>query len=370
MVSRAAPALAALWLAGCAATGELDRARLVAPGEVGAVYSEVELQTALALTADAPCQPGGCAEAEAFGARVLRLGEWLGMTATGLAIERGIEVPGFSVVVPGKDDIGTLSSAAGSVIVFDGVRGLELEDPALAFLIAREMGHVIARHHEENSGNSIAVSVIVSLLFPVAGLLQGAEAVYAASAVNSSIVTTAASYAGSRALRSLYEDDQRREADEHALLILVRAGWTPHEVAAALREAAPRLHGDGWLAELRASRRWLEGMVAGPFPEALLETVEAPAERFGPRLAGESWWIASLYAGAWGGQRYCLARLPTAEAGAAAPPAQTQPAQKTVKKPAKKASKFKKAKRPKKPTRTTKRKKRGKHAATRRVRPA
>jgi hypothetical protein len=319
----------ALLLAGCATRDE-GRARLLVPSEIGAVYSEAELQAQLALTSDAACPAEGCAATESFRDRVRRLGERLIAAAAALPRETGGVSPRFAVDAPGKDDIGTLSSASGSIVVFDGVRMLDLTDPALAFLIAREMGHVIGRHHEENTASGLAVSVAVAILFPVTGILQGVEAAYAAS----TLATTATSFAGARAVRAFYRDDQQREADLHAMLILARAGWTPHDVARALHAAAPRFGGDGWLAELRASKHWLDAIVAGPpFEEPApspVAVVEVSPDRFGPSYDADTLWIAALLYGTPGLENFCPARLP-------APAVETaKPAKKKAKRKAKK----------------------------------
>jgi hypothetical protein len=339
-------------MGGCAATQDSGRERLLVPSEVGSVYSEVELQANLALIADSNCRGKECDAAVVFRSRVERLGKRLGAAAGALAVDSGLAVPRFGIAVPGKGDIGTLSSASGNIVVFDGVRTLELSDPALAFLIAREMGHVIAKHHEENTATGLAVSVAVAILFPVTGLLQGVEAAYTAS----TLATTATSFAGARIVRNFYEDEQQREADSLAMLILARAGWAPHDVAFALYGASPRLAGDGWLAELRGSQRWLDAIVAGPMPEAppdrvaALAVVDLPHEHFGPVFDGDALWIAGLLHGAAGVDRLCGVRLPVADAMPDAKPVKA----KSVKKSAKK---------------TVKGKKRAKRAVAKRARP-
>lgn len=263
--------LACFGLVGCATISDTTgRARIVAPSGVGVVYSEVEMQTRLALTPDALCQEIDCAAAEAFRDRVWQLAQRLGPAALQLANEQQVETPLFNVSVPGKEDIGTISTASGAVVVFDGVRMLGLSDPALAFLIAREMGHVIARHHEENTANGIAISVVVALLFPQILLLQGAEAAYAASTVTTGLASSAASFAGARIVRAIYRIDQRREADELALQILRYAGWNLAEAADALHAAASRIGEDGWMGELRESSYWLGQIVQGP-PQPVAE---------------------------------------------------------------------------------------------------
>lgn len=261
--------LAALALGGCATTtSPSGRTQFVAPTEVGAVYSEVGLQTQLAFASEAYCSDKECASVAAFQRQVERLGYRLGNAAHEIAPDLGLSPPGFIVSSPTKRDIGTLSSASGSLVVFDGLRRLELSEPALAFLIAREMGHIMGRHHEENSATNIAVSVVVALLFPVAGILQqGTTAAVSSTAagLSAGVASTAISFAGSHVVKAMYRDEQLREADAYALRIMEKAGWTPDEVAEALDAVGPRIaEGEGWLAELRTSKGRLDQIVMGP----------------------------------------------------------------------------------------------------------
>ncbi len=268
-----------LLLGGCATSADSKRARLVVPSDVGALYSDVEMQAKLAFVPEAPsCQPLDCTATDEFRGQVRRLTERLMPAAMQLASEEKTGIPRMTVNVPGKRDIGTMSSASGSIVVFDGLRLLELSDPALAFVIAREMGHVIGKHHEENTATGLAVSVTVALLFPLAGVLQGVEAAYTAS----TLASTATSFAGARVVRVFYEEDQRREADAYALTILTHAGWSTREVAHAVREAAPRYVGDGWLAEMRDSQRWLDGIAPPSQVDAVEQSPATIAEPAAP----------------------------------------------------------------------------------------
>lgn len=259
----AVPALALL-LGACATRVEQGRERVVAAGEIGAAYSEVETRARLAVTPDSRCDDDECIAVQAFRTDVARIAERVADGAYALAFEQAIVPPSFYVEVPGKDDIGTLSTASGRIIVFDGLRKLRLAEPVLAFLIAREMGHVLAKHHEENSALSIGVSVAVTLLFPMVNVLRGAEAAYAAATTTASLLSSAVSFAGSRIVRGLYREEQQREADVYALNIIVSAGWTPFEVASGLHALAPLLVDAGWMAELRVTLAWLDQIAVGP----------------------------------------------------------------------------------------------------------
>jgi Zn-dependent protease with chaperone function len=54
------------------------------------------------------------------------------------------------------DEAGSASSANGRIALNAALGKLAPYDEWLAFVIARKMGHVIARHHEENSAASMA----------------------------------------------------------------------------------------------------------------------------------------------------------------------------------------------------------------------
>lgn len=284
------------------------------------LHSEVTIQAQLALKPDLQCQLEACTAAETFRRQVEQLGGRLTVAAAQLADDLRLDGPRSEVTVSDKDDIGTLSTASGRVIVFVGLHDLALSDPALAFLIAREMGHVLSGHHEANSSTSIAVSLAIAVLFPLAGVLQGIETTYTATTLAGSLTSTAASFAGSRILQEQYREEQRREADVLALRILARAGWSPQEVADALQVAEVRLVGDGWMAELRSSRQWLARITAKPstqveeeFPEetvdpASLAVAWIPHDRFGPDrrdLPYAALWLLRLPQVDAAGERFC-----------------------------------------------------------------
>lgn len=292
--------IGALALGGCASTtSPSGRARLVAPTEVSAVYSEVGLQTQLALSSEAYCSDKECLAVDAFRRQVQRLGYRLGNAAHEIAPELGLSPPGFIVTTPTKRDIGTLSSASGSLVVFDGLRQLELPEPALAFLIAREMGHIMGQHHEENSATNIAVSVVVALLFPVAGILQqGTTAAVSSTAagLSAGVASTAISFAGSHVVKAMYRDEQVREADAYALQIMRKAGWTPEDVALALDAAGPRIAaGEGWLTELRTTKVRLDQIVMGPaWPLPAMDIPPVAAAPSPPGGASRSDWLHAV----------------------------------------------------------------------------
>ena len=145
-----------------------------------------------------------------------------------------LRFPRFEFVVADKRDPGAASSSAGTVVLYRGVRVLDLDDGALAFILAREMSHIIDGHHDENVTTSILVGVAAQILFPVLNLpalISGSAATTAAatSAATATVTTTAvasaASFAGSRALRASFRPQQVIEAELIAMDLLAAAGW-------------------------------------------------------------------------------------------------------------------------------------------------
>lgn len=239
------------------------RTQVVAPQEIGIAYSETEMHGRLLFAGEHRCDGRECEDAAHFRREVKRLAERLTRAAHRLAAELDLPPPRFEVSVPAKSEPGTLSSAAGSVVIFDGLRKIGFEEPALAFVLAREMGHVMSRHHEENSATNVIASVVAALLLPVGNLLRGAAAMVPTTA-GSTAAATVASMAGSSIVKGMYRSDQLREADHLALRLLIEAGWTPVQVADALHAATLRPTEADWTAELLASKARLDQIAMGP----------------------------------------------------------------------------------------------------------
>lgn len=277
--------------AGCAttATTESGRSRFVVPKQVSDVYTEVELRAMLALTPEATCTDTECEAADVFQRQVTQIGQRL-VRAThgmdGLPAER----PEFQFLVPAKAEQGTLSSTTGNIVVFDGLRKLELDEAALAFVLAREMGHVLAGHHEENSATSLMISVVATVALPVTAVLRGGYATLSSlmtalttTSASATVATTAASLAGNRIVKGVYRPEQLREADALALRLMQRAGWSSMEVADALHFAQPRLGNEGWHGELRLSKARLDSITAGP-PWLMPSTIAEASQVARPRV--------------------------------------------------------------------------------------
>jgi predicted Zn-dependent protease len=267
----------AAFLAGCATSPE-GRARLVAPSALqgfSAVYSEFDMRLQLVTAADAPsCSEAECAADRAFDQRIVMLGRRLADVAYRQHADLLMRFPRFEFIVADKADAGAASSAGGTVVIYRGVRRLDLDDAALAFVLAREMSHIIAGHHDENVATSVLVSIAAQILLPALNIARGAAAAFsssaaattaASSAVATTAITSAASFAGARALRANERPQHVREAETMAMKLLVAAGWDGRDVSDQLEALRPALPDEtSWIAELRESAQRIASLMQGP----------------------------------------------------------------------------------------------------------
>jgi len=246
-------------LGGCAIAPEYGRTQLTAPAPVSAVYSEMNLQLSLVTAAGESlrCPQPGCGASEPFDQRIAWIGPELAKAAYQVFPDLGDRIKGFEFVVADKSEPGTLSSSTGRIIILRPVSSLSPNDVTLAFIVGREIGHVIAKHHEENTAVSLIVSGLVQLLIPAANvarlftnafLSSGAFANFAAGAS-----VTATSFIGSRLVVTSYRPVQRDEADAIALKLLSHLGFDAPAVAAAFASVNLKLPATDWTSGLRAS---------------------------------------------------------------------------------------------------------------------
>ncbi|MCX7167094.1 MAG: M48 family metalloprotease [Rhodocyclales bacterium] len=270
-----------IFLTACATSPE-GRTQLLAPSPLqgfSAVYSEFDMHLKLVTAADAPsCREAECAADRSFDQRILALGRRLAEVAYRQNADLYLRFPRFEFIVADKADAGATSSAGGAVVIYRGVRRLDLDDAALAFVLAREMSHVIAGHHDENVTTSVLVAVAAQILLPVLNVARGAAAAFSGSAATTAATTTAASaavtttamasaasFAGSRALRASYRPQQVREAETIAMKLLAAAGWDGREVSDQLQALRPALPEEpDWTEELRESTRRIASAMQGP----------------------------------------------------------------------------------------------------------
>jgi hypothetical protein len=282
VLSCSAVALFCAMLQACS-TSPYGRTQFTVPQPVSSVYSEVNMRLQLVVTPDAKDQCAGseCDAKIGFELRVARLGELLSAKAFEFYPDLRQRIPQFEFVIAEKAEPGTTSNAGGTVVIFSGIRALELSDPALAFVLAREMGHVIARHHNENTATKIIVGILAQVLLPVSGIVRslafipGASSAAAATATTTAATAggsaaamtataTAASYLGSKLVMSSYWPTQLNEADFVALTVMSRVGFDPLGTADALAAIVGRLDDSSWPRDLRASSNHVAQIVQGP----------------------------------------------------------------------------------------------------------
>lgn len=231
-------AVACAILGACASYPHSDRAQLVAPSPVSAVYSDTNLRLVLALLPDlkGECEASTCPDRAIFDRRVSEVGAGLAEAAFRTYPELAERVPGFEFRVEDKAEPATASTARGLVVVMRAARNIALDDETLSFLLAREMGHVVVRHHEENTGASLVVSALSTLFLPVANVAKVLGTLFSGtSTAVASASVTAASFAGSQVLAEVYRPRQREEADDIAVRLLVSAATMPRPLQKGLR---------------------------------------------------------------------------------------------------------------------------------------
>lgn len=228
-------------LAGCALNPSTGRDQLIVLPAAQIAHADMSFDLAAAAHGLGPSSP--CARTNSsepvkgaavspcpsveniakFARQVDRIAAELETQARSLAPELFTRIRAFHVGVETDIGAGTASSAGGRIALDSNLAALDPTDDVVAFLIAREMGHVIARHGEEDSGARMAFSALTALI-PVGGL----------------IVKFAASMLGSQALKTTWAERQRREADELALALLERCHRSPGIIALNLRAGLNR----------------------------------------------------------------------------------------------------------------------------------
>ena len=167
----------------------------------------------------------------------------------------------FEVFVADSSEVGARSSASGRIAVNTGVAALKPTDDWLALVLAREMGHVIAGHHSDNSTASILTSVIMNVVVPGSGLIK-----------------SALSFAGSQIAESSGQARQVAEADDIAYRLLAAAGFAPREVAlsVALGPDAAQMGESSWARTFLQSTQAFMARVRGRGDNLRFATDPAP----------------------------------------------------------------------------------------------
>lgn len=225
--------------------------------DISSFYSDIDMRMRLAVKADAkPCSIEICAENQAFHARVQLIGESLVKSAHALYPELKKTTPKFDFEVIDKKVLGSASNASGKVVLFRPIQHLDLDDNAIAFIIGREMGHVIAKHHKSNAKTKIFFTVLTGVLFPAATLLSASSAAAQATTATTlmtSAASTVTSFVGSEVALSRIKPGQLSEADNISLALLEYGGVSALDTAQSLAFIVKNENSVGWEKDLTLS---------------------------------------------------------------------------------------------------------------------
>lgn len=263
-------ALACSFVIASCSTSPQGRKQLTAPLPVSEAYSDADMriQLATASSVSSPCIGVECTRNQEFDQQVQSVGYRLALAAYVAYPELIKRVSEFQFEVAEKSEPGSTSNASGKIVIYRGVQKLEFDEAGVAFLVAREMGHVIGQHHEENSGTKILLSIAVGVLFPALHLFNGtaqlAQATQATTAttLGTTVASTATSYVGSKAILAGIRPDQLSEADVIGMALLAREGWHLHDVASVLDRSEEIKEGSSWAEDLRVSVNRLRALDA------------------------------------------------------------------------------------------------------------
>lgn len=231
-----------------------------APKSIHRLYSDIDMRLSLATKKNmSACVAEQCEANHAFDVRVDRIGQQLAGIAYDLYPNLSKRVATFQFSVVDKKAEGTASNAKGDVVLFRGLQHLTLNDAALSFIIAREMGHVIGKHHTKNTSTKLIISAIASVVFPVAGLIAASSTAAQASTVTSlvtSVASTTTSLVGTRVAMISVKPKQLAESDAYANSLLESQNLDYHQVFNGLPKAEE--NSTSWLKDLQQSKLKLQ----------------------------------------------------------------------------------------------------------------
>ena len=222
---RSALLASAVLLSGCSTNPITGRDQILALPAAQAAYADAGFalsNTAQRIAGAQSCERdcGSVEDRDRFAARVKVIGAELELVARDFTPELFTRISGFRIEVE-EGRAGAASSASGRIVLGSGIAGWAPSDTVIAFLIAREMAHVIARHAEEDSGASLVFTALGTLLPGFNVLLRF-------------VATTL----GGDALKGSWEANQQREADEIAIALLERTGLSAPSIARGLQSEA------------------------------------------------------------------------------------------------------------------------------------
>ncbi len=208
---------------------------LAAP-TLAALHSDIQFNLTVAARKAAVASSG------AFEEQVRRVSGGLAAACAGMYPDAVARVGAFDVFIADSGEASARSSASGRIALNAGLAALNPTDDWLALVVAREMGHVVAGHHDNNSTASLITSVVMNLVLPGSGLIK-----------------SALSFAGSQVAALSGRDRQLDEADEIAVKLLEGAGYTRKALALnlAVGPHAAQLGQSAWALAFNASSKAL-----------------------------------------------------------------------------------------------------------------
>ena len=245
----------------------------IVPESISNTVSDVDMRMRLATKPNAAqCLPENCLQNQLFDARVQQLGTQLTAAAYAQFPSLKKRIPSFVFSVADKKDAGSASNAGGKVVIFRGLQQLELTDDALCFIIAREMAHVIGKHHNKNTSTKLMISALATILFPAVGIIGASSAATQATTATTlltSAASTATSMLGFEVALAKMKPSQLLEADDIAVKVLNQREWDIREVASVLQFDEIELSSNNWLQDLQTSQHYLQ-QLADKEDEAIL----------------------------------------------------------------------------------------------------
>lgn len=244
-------AAALLGMSGCATAPNQERTRML-DMPLASTHADLSFSMSTGARQYAACEgDSGCPTAadrdaaQRFALQVARVAAVLQNGAQRLFPNLAQRVPGmvgsqFDVHVVEGDQPGSASSANGRIALTAALGAHMPYDDWMAFVIAREMGHVIARHHEENSASSIVTSVLMNILIP-----------------GSSLLKSLLSAGGAEIAARSKQEVQALEADLIALELLQEAGFRMRDIYLTLLLDPVQLDDGPWSTSFRNSSRYL-----------------------------------------------------------------------------------------------------------------
>lgn len=262
MRSLIVPVLLGFWLSllqGCSHAQQ--RVKVTAPEAISDFYSETDIQLQLVTekSVASRCFEDDCDRTKAFDLQVKLLSEHLSSLAYLRYPELRGRIKTFRFEVVEKVLPMTASNAKGRILLFRGVQAMRLDDAALAFVLAREMGHVIARHHDENSATRLMFAFAAAVMFPALNLFGGTAALAEVgtasgnTALFNSAASSATSYFGTKVVMARVKPEQLQESDTIALLLLQDMGWSLAEIEQAVTSYLSPATVSGWVLDYQTS---------------------------------------------------------------------------------------------------------------------